>query len=220
MLRGARSPRPCRPKFACDRWLILRQFTHEPPENTACRLVRPARGQLVLAAPVPDGKQVKDSLRPKLMELVERHEEVARLLGDTATISDKDRFRELSKEYARLDEVAHDFTAHQQLERDIAAAGELRDSDDAEMASMADDEHKHLAERLTELERKLLLHLVPKDPDDDANLFLEVRAGTGGDEAAIFAGDLFRMYSRYAERRRWHVEILSEHPGEHGGYKE
>ena len=163
---------------------------------------------------------MKESLRTKLMELVERHEEVARLLGDTATIADKERFRELSKEYARLDEVAHDFKAHQQLERDIAAAGELRDSDDAEMASMADDEHKQLAARLTELERKLLLHLVPKDPDDDANLFLEVRAGTGGDEAAIFAGDLFRMYSRYAERQKWTVEILSSNAGEHGGYRE
>jgi len=163
---------------------------------------------------------VKESLRTKLTELVERHEEVGRLLGDTATISDKERFRELSKEYSRLDEVAQDFTAHQQLERDLAAAGELRDSDDAEMASMADDEHKQLTARLAELERKLLLHLVPKDPDDDANLFLEVRAGTGGDEAAIFAGDLFRMYSRYAERQGWTVEILSANPGEHGGYRE
>ncbi|MEO8467343.1 MAG: peptide chain release factor 1 [Gammaproteobacteria bacterium] len=163
---------------------------------------------------------MKESLHTKLTELVERHEEVSRLLGDSATITDKDRFRELSKEYARLDEVAHDFTAHQQLERDIAAAVELRDSDDAEMASMADDEHKQLVARLAELERKLLLHLVPKDPDDDANLFLEVRAGTGGDEAAIFAGDLFRMYGRYAERQGWTVEILSANAGEHGGYRE
>jgi peptide chain release factor 1 len=163
---------------------------------------------------------VKESLRNKLTELVERHEEVARLLGDTATIADKSKFRELSKEYARLDEVAHDFNAHQQLERDIAAAEEMRDGDDAEMASMADDELKQLVARRTELERTLLLHLVPKDPDDDANLFLEVRAGTGGDEAAIFAGDLFRMYSRYAERQGWSVEILSENVGEHGGYRE
>jgi peptide chain release factor 1 len=163
---------------------------------------------------------VKESLHTKLTELVERHEEVARLLGDPATISDKERFRELSKEYARLDEVAHDFTAHQQLERDITAAEELRDGTDAEMSALADDEHKHLVARRTDLERKLLLHLVPKDPDDDANLFLEVRAGTGGDEAAIFAGDLFRMYSRFAERQGWRVEILSASPGEHGGYKE
>jgi peptide chain release factor 1 len=163
---------------------------------------------------------VKESLRSKLTELVERHEEVARLLGDAATITDKDRFRDLSKEYARLDEVARDFNLHQELERDIAAAAELRASADPEMRALAEDEHKELSAKLAVLERQLLLQLVPQDPDDDANLFLEVRAGTGGDEAAIFAGDLFRMYSRYAERQGWSVEILSANPGEHGGYRE
>jgi peptide chain release factor 1 len=163
---------------------------------------------------------VKESLRTKLTELVERHEEVARLLGDSATIADKDRFRELSKEYARLDEVARDFNLHQELEQHIAAAAELRESADPDMRALAEDEHKELSGRLAALERQLLLHLVPKDPHDDANLFLEVRAGTGGDEAAIFAGDLFRMYSRYAERQGWSVEILSANPGEHGGYRE
>jgi peptide chain release factor 1 len=163
---------------------------------------------------------VKESLRSKLTELVERHEEVARLLGDAATITDKDRFRDLSKEYARLDEVTRDFNLHQQLERDLAAAAELRASGDPDMRALAEDEHKELAARLAVLERQLLLQLVPKDPDDDANLFLEVRAGTGGDEAAIFAGDLFRMYSRYAERQGWSVEILSASQGEHGGYRE
>jgi peptide chain release factor 1 len=163
---------------------------------------------------------VKESLRTKLMELVERHEEVALLLGDAVTISDKDRFRELSKEYSRLDDVARDFNAYLTLERDLAAADELRASGDAEMRALADDESKELSTRRAVLERQLLLHLVPKDPYDDANLFLEVRAGTGGDEAAIFAGDLFRMYSRYAERQGWTVEILSANPGEHGGYRE
>ena len=163
---------------------------------------------------------MKESLRTKLTELVERHEEVARLLGDAATIADKDRFRDLSKEYSRLDEVARDFNLHQELERDIAAAAELRESGDPDMRALAEDEHKELSGRLAALERQLLMHLVPKDPHDDANLFLEVRAGTGGDEAAIFAGDLFRMYSRYAERQGWSVEILSANPGEHGGYRE
>jgi peptide chain release factor 1 len=163
---------------------------------------------------------VKESLRTKLTELVERHEEVARLLGDAATIADKDRFRELSKEYSRLDEVARDFAAHRELEREIAAAEELRETGDAELRALADDEHKELVARRADLERRLLMHLVPADPDDDANLFLEVRAGTGGDEAAIFAGDLFRMYSRYAERQGWTVEILSFNSGEHGGYRE
>jgi peptide chain release factor 1 len=163
---------------------------------------------------------VKESLRTKLTELVERHEEVARLLGDAATIADKERFRDLSKEYARLDEVARDFNLHRELERDISAAAELRASADPDMRALAEDEHKDLAGRLAALERQLLMHLVPKDPDDGANLFLEVRAGTGGDEAAIFAGDLFRMYSRYAERQGWSVEVLSANPGEHGGYRE
>jgi peptide chain release factor 1 len=163
---------------------------------------------------------VKESLQLKLAELVERHEEVARLLGDADTIADKERFRELSKEYARLDEVAHDFNAHRKLEAEIAAAEEMRAGDDPEMRALAEDEHKSLVARRDELERRLLLHLVPRDPDDDANLFLEVRAGTGGDEAAIFAGDLFRMYSRYAERQGWTVEILSANQGEHGGYRE
>jgi peptide chain release factor 1 len=163
---------------------------------------------------------VKESLRDKLTELVERYEEVARLLSDASTIADKERFRELSKEFARLDEVARDFNAYRRLERDVAAAEDLRSSEDPELRAMAEDEYHQLVERQAELERQLLVHLVPRDPDDDANLFLEVRAGTGGDEAAIFAGDLFRMYSRYAERQGWSVEVLSSSPGEHGGYRE
>jgi len=163
---------------------------------------------------------VKESLRDKLVGLVERYEEVGRLLSEPATIADKERFRDLSKEYARLAEVAHDFDAYRKLEVDIAASAELRASDDPELRKLADDEHRDLVARRDAREQKLLGHLVPKDPDDDANLFLEIRAGTGGDEAAIFAGDLFRMYSRYAERQGWSVEILSANPGEHGGYRE
>jgi peptide chain release factor 1 len=163
---------------------------------------------------------VKGSLRDKLVALVERHEEVGHLLGEPATISDKDRFRELSKEYARLEEVVHDFDAYRKLEADIAASEELRGSDDPELRKLAEEEHRELVARRDAREASLLGHLVPRDPDDDANLFLEIRAGTGGDEAAIFAGDLFRMYSRYAERQGWSVEILSANPGEHGGYRE
>ena len=163
---------------------------------------------------------MKDSLRDKLVALVERYEEVGRLLGEPATIADKNRFRELSKEYARLAEVTEDFEGYRKLEADIAASEELRESDDAELRKLAEDEHRELVTRRDAREQSLLGHLVPKDPDDDANLFLEIRAGTGGDEAAIFAGDLFRMYSRYAERQGWSVEILSANPGEHGGYRE
>jgi peptide chain release factor 1 len=163
---------------------------------------------------------VKESLREKLIGLVERHEEIARSLSEPATIAQQDRFRELSKEYARLEQVARDFSAYQQLEREIAASEEMRASADTELHKLAEDEIGILLAKKGSLEQALSLHLVPKDPDDDANLFLEIRAGTGGDEAAIFAGDLFRMYSRYAERHGWSVEVLSTNDGEHGGYKE
>jgi peptide chain release factor 1 len=163
---------------------------------------------------------VKESLREKLVGLVERYEEVSRLLSDQKTIADKERFRDLSKEYARLAEVTQDFEAYRKLEADIAASAELRESDDSELRGLAEDEHRDLVARRDARLAALLNHLVPKDPDDDANLFLEIRAGTGGDEAAIFAGDLYRMYSRYAERQGWSVEVLSANPGEHGGYRE
>jgi peptide chain release factor 1 len=163
---------------------------------------------------------VKESLREKLTGLVERYEEVARLLSEPAVIADKERFRELSKEYARLGQVAEEFDTYRRIEKDIASSEEMRDGGDAELRKLAEDELRDLTAQRDARERELLAHLVPKDPDDDANLYLEVRAGTGGDEAAIFAGDLFRMYSRYAERQGWTIEVLSANPGEHGGYRE
>jgi peptide chain release factor 1 len=163
---------------------------------------------------------VKESLREKLTSLVERYEEIAHFLSDPATIADKQRFRDLSKEYARLEGVARDFGAYRKLEAEISASEELSSSGDVEMRKLAEEELRTLTDRREELEQRLTLQLVPQDPDDDANLFLEIRAGAGGDEAAIFAGDLFRMYSRFAERRGWSVEVLSASEGEHGGYKE
>lgn len=163
---------------------------------------------------------MKASIREKLTTLAERYEEVGHLLSDPSIIGHQDRFRELSREYSRLGPVAKDFGAYLKLEHDVAGARELADSDDAEMRSLGQEELDALIERQAPLEEALLMHLIPHDPDDDANLFLEIRAGTGGDEAAIFAGDLFRMYTRYAERQRWQVEVLSASEGEHGGYKE
>jgi peptide chain release factor 1 len=163
---------------------------------------------------------VKQSIRDRLEALTERFEEISHLLSDPEIIGDKDRFRDLSREYARLEPVARDFAAYQSAEEELESTSELEDSDDAEMRELAEEERARLTERLADLEKVLLAHLIPKDPDDDANLFLEVRAGTGGDEAAIFAGDLFRMYSRFAESRGWQVEVLSANEGEHGGYKE
>jgi peptide chain release factor 1 len=158
------------------------------------------------------------SIRRKLEALAERHEEVGLLLSQPDVLSDNTRFRELSREYAQLEPVTASLREHDHAERELADARSMLD--DPDMREMAAEDIDRLEQRLVELDGELQILLLPKDPRDEANLFLEVRAGTGGDEAAIFAGDLFRMYARYAERRRWHVEILSEHAGEHGGYKE
>ena len=158
------------------------------------------------------------SLRRKLEHLAERHEEVGRMLADPGVLADNARFRALSREYAQLEPVANGLAAYAQAQRDLQAAEAMRA--DLELRELAEEEIPAAQARLATLDEQLALLLVPKDPRDEANLFLEVRAGTGGDEAAIFAGDLFRMYARYAERRRWTVEVVSASEGEHGGYKE
>ncbi|MGC1549632.1 MAG: peptide chain release factor 1 [Rhodanobacter sp.] len=158
------------------------------------------------------------SIRRKLEALAERHEEIGLLLAQPDVLADNNRFRELSREYAQLEPVVASLHEHDQADKDLAETRAMLN--DPELREMATDDIARLEQRLTELDDELQLLLLPKDPRDEANLFLEVRAGTGGDEAAIFAGDLFRMYARYAEKRRWHVEILSENHGEHGGYKE
>jgi peptide chain release factor 1 len=158
------------------------------------------------------------SIRRKLDALAERHEEVGRLLAEPDALADPRRFRDLSREYAQLQPVVDSLAQHQSAQRDLTAAEAMRA--DPELREFAEEEIASHRQRLDELGHALQLLLLPKDPRDEANLYLEVRAGTGGDEAAIFAGDLFRMYARYAERRRWSVEILSASDGEHGGYKE
>ncbi len=163
---------------------------------------------------------MKESIRDKLISLTERHEEITHLLSEPATIADQDKFRDLSREYARLGAVAKDFETFRALERELEEARELEAADDAELRELGAEEAARVAERLESLEEQLSKHLIPHDSDDDANLFLEIRAGTGGDEAALFAGDLFRMYSRYAERNGWRIEILSASEGERGGFKE
>jgi len=151
---------------------------------------------------------MKDSIRRKLEKLDERFEEISRLLSDAGVIGRQNQFRELSMEYSRLGPLVERYRRFIALERDLGFARELASDKDPATRTMA----------AAELELQRLL--VPKDPHDDSNIFLEVRAGTGGDEAALFAGDLFRMYTRYAESKGWSVEVLSESPGEHGGYKE
>jgi len=158
------------------------------------------------------------SIRRKLEALAERHEEIGLLLSQPDVLADNTRFRELSQEYARIEPVTSALHEYDQAEHELAETRAMLD--DPELREMAGDDVQRLEQRLQELDGELQLLLLPHDPRDAANLYLEVRAGTGGDEAAIFAGDLFRMYLRYAESLRWHVEILSEHAGEHGGYKE
>jgi peptide chain release factor 1 len=163
---------------------------------------------------------MKDSIRNKLEKLVERHEEVGALLADPDVIANTDKFRELSMEYSKLEPVVTRYREYHTLINERAQAKEMMDGDDPEMRELGREEFDSLTARIDAEEQELALLLLPKDPRDDSNIYLEVRAGTGGDEAAIFAGDLFRMYSRYADQRGWRVEILSESPGEHGGYKE
>jgi len=163
---------------------------------------------------------VKSSLRSKLETLSDRLEEINALLADPDTIAKQNQFRELSKEHAQINPVVACFAKYRRTVKELEEAeGMLKDAD-PEIRGMADVEIKQAKNRITELDFELQKLLLPKDPHDDSNIYLEVRAGTGGDEAAIFAGDLFRMYSRYAELQRWKVEVVSESDGEHGGYKE
>jgi peptide chain release factor 1 len=161
---------------------------------------------------------ISDRIRRKLESLAERCQEVGLLLAEPAVASDANRFRELSREYSRLQPLAQALASYDSTLADIEAAREMLA--DADMKAMAQDEIERLTDESGRLEHELHLALIPADPRDEANVFLEVRAGTGGDEAAIFAGDLFRMYTRYAERQGWRVELMSESEGEHGGFKE
>ncbi|AXN31224.1 peptide chain release factor 1 [Vibrio coralliilyticus] len=163
---------------------------------------------------------MKASILTKLETLVERYEEVQHLLGDPDVIGDQDKFRALSKEYSQLEEVTKCFQAYQQAQEDLVAAEEMAKEDDAEMREMAQEEIKEAQETIERLNDELQILLLPKDPNDDRNCFLEIRAGAGGDEAGIFAGDLFRMYSKFAEKKGWRIEVMSSNEAEHGGYKE
>ncbi len=163
---------------------------------------------------------MKASILTKLEMLVERYEEVQHLLGDPGVIGDQDKFRALSKEYSQLEEVTKCFTAYKQAQEDLVAAEDMAKEDDAEMREMAQEEIKAAKVAIEDLAAELQILLLPKDPNDDRNCFLEIRAGAGGDEAGIFAGDLFRMYSKFAEKRGWRIEVMSANEAEHGGYKE
>jgi peptide chain release factor 1 len=163
---------------------------------------------------------MKDSIRNKLEKLAERHEEVSGLLADPAVIGDTSKFRDLSVEYSKLDPVVARYRAYLDLLGERGHAREMAEGDDPDMRELGQEELASLNARIEREEEELAKLLIPKDERDESNIYLEVRAGTGGDEAAIFAGDLFRMYARYAAGQGWSVEVLSESAGEHGGYKE
>jgi peptide chain release factor 1 len=163
---------------------------------------------------------MKPSIQKKLQTLVERHEELSALLSDAEVINQQNLFREYSKEYAQLEPVVNVFKRYQSCEQDLDGAKELMNESDPEMQALAKAELKNAEEQIEKLEKELQVLLLPRDPHDDNNIFLEVRAGAGGDEAAIFAGDLARMYTRYAESQKWQVEVINSNASEQGGYKE
>ncbi len=162
-----------------------------------------------------------DEVRKKLDEICERHRTMERDLSDPTVVSDLRRFKKLSQEYARLKEIVAKYGAWKKVTEEITGHREiLRHEKDPEITALAGEELPELEKEIAALEEELRVLLLPRDPMDEKNAILEIRAGTGGDEAALFAADLFRMYSRYAEEKRWTVEILSVSGQEGGGYKE
>ncbi len=161
---------------------------------------------------------MKQSMRSRLEQLSQRLIEVDALLAEPEIANDMDRFRKLSRERAEIDPVVELFKNYESTEADLETAMEMMS--DPELKEMGEEEMKAAKDRIAALEEALQLELLPKDPDDGRGVFLEIRAGTGGDESAIFTGDLFRMYSRYAEENGWKVEVMSENPSEVGGYRE
>lgn len=163
---------------------------------------------------------MKDSIIHKLETIKDRHEQISAELSDANVIKNQNLFTSLSKEYSQLDPISKTFQEFQNSNNDLAAAKELANDEDENLKAMALEEINSTAQKLEKLEKELQTLLLPKDPHDESNVFLEVRAGTGGDEAAIFVGDLFRMYSRYAANKRWIIEVMNQNEGDHGGYKE
>lgn len=163
---------------------------------------------------------MKDSILAKLEKLQDRYEELAALMSDPDVIGDQNRFREYSKEYAELEPVVKAFASYQQAESDLEEAELMAQDSDPDMREMAKEELADAKARIEQLEGELQILLLPKDPNDSRNVYLEIRAGTGGDEAAIFSGDLYRMYAKYAETQGWRIEVINANEGEHGGYKE
>src|ERR1700693_1297525 len=163
---------------------------------------------------------MKASIRQKLEKAEHRFEELGALLAEPEMVGNSQRFRDLSVEYARLQPTAAAFAAYRRLERELSSAQDILTDTDSDMRALGEEEIAALRTRLEQRDLELQRLLLPRDPRDERNVFLEIRAGTGGDEAAIFVGDLLRMYARYAENQGWQIEAIGESPGEHGGYRE
>jgi len=163
---------------------------------------------------------MKSSIQLKLDNLSDRFDEIAALLSQPETQSDQNKFRSLSQEYAQLEPLVACYKQYQENEANLQSAHEMAQDSDPELRAMAKEEAQAAEQLKEQLEQQLQILLLPKDPNDNRNIFLEIRAGTGGDEAAIFSGDLAKMYQRYAEKQGWKTEIINENKGEHGGYKE
>jgi len=163
---------------------------------------------------------MKDSVKLKLEILSERYEEIGHLLSDSSVISDQNKFRKLSMEYAEIEPVVQSFASYLAAEENLAEALSMIQDSDPDMREMGQEELKPAKAEVERLEDELQILLLPKDPNDGKNVIVEIRAGTGGDEAAIFSGDLFRMFSKYADKRGWKFEVMNANHGEHGGYKE
>ena len=163
---------------------------------------------------------MKASLIEKFIQMAERLEELQALLSDPETIKHASQFQQLSKEFSKLEPIVERFLKYQEIQREWDELQVLLKEEDIELKQMAEQEYPILKQKLEDMGEALQWDLIPQDPNDEKNIYLEVRAGTGGDEAAIFAGDLFRMYSRYAEIQGWQIELINTHHGEHGGFKE
>ena len=160
------------------------------------------------------------SIRAKLSDLVLRHEELSALFTEAEVLADRERYTVLTREYAELEPVIAAYTAHRKADADLAEALSLGNDEDEAIRELAREDAASLRASLDRIETTLRTLLIPKDPNDERNVFLEIRAGTGGDEAALFAGDLYRMYARFAEDEGWKVDVLNDRAGEHGGFKE
>ena len=163
---------------------------------------------------------MKQSIQLKLENLCERYDEIAALLSEPEVQNNQNKFRSLSQEYSQIAPLVDCYKRYDQAQETLTVAKEMANDPDPELRELAKEEVNEAEALIETLDHELQLLLLPKDPNDNRNIFLEIRAGTGGDEAAIFSGDLSRMYQRYTERKGWQTEIISESPGDHGGYKE